>query len=137
MNSFSSVLLLSAILSIIFPLSSHGGGSFLIEDILPLLQQNKDLSEFVAAHLDLESGGWAARIGNRVNENLGGARIAPYSIRAKPKGSPGPWTFELIIEAETEFLDSKGNAVSLEKGESIREKLLGIKLIPLSESERK
>lgn len=60
---------------------------------MPLLKQNTELYDFVTANLELETSGWATRIGSRVNEDLGGARIAPYSVRVKPKGSSGPWLF--------------------------------------------
>lgn len=80
---------------------------------------------------ELDSIGWATRIGSRVNEHLGGARIAPYSIQVKKKGSAGAWEFYLEIEAETIFLDAAGKEVPLEKGKSIQEKLTGIRLVPI------
>jgi hypothetical protein len=104
--------------------------------LLPLLRQNKDLHDHLTRTLDIDTIGTAIRIGSIVNEDLGGARIAPYVIRAKPKGSSGSWVFFLEIEAETVFLDANGKAVPLEKGKAIREKLLGIKLTSIPESER-
>lgn len=119
------------------PCSSFAGGSFETEQILPLIQQNKDLNQFIFSTLAIDSGGWATRIGSRISEGLGGARIAPYSIRAKPKGSSGPWIFYLTIEADTEFLDAHGKSVPIEQGITIKEKLTGVKLDSIPESDRK
>ena len=116
--------------------SALAGGSFSIEDLLPLLRQNKDLHDHLTRTLDIEAIGTALRIGTMVNKDLGGARIAPYTIRAKPKGSPGPWVFYLEIDAETVFLDANGKPVPLEEGKEIQEKLLGIKLTSIPEEER-
>lgn len=132
-----STHILVVLLIALTPFSSSAGGSFLIDRVLPLIQQNSDIYHFVDSTLDLDRGGWATRIGSHVNEALEGARIAPYSIRAKPKGSSGPWIFYLIIEADTDFLDAQGKSVSLGEGKTIKETLTGIKLISIPEPERK
>lgn len=123
------------VLALLFSLTlpAFAGGSFATEQVIPLLKQNSELYDFVSASLELDSGGWATRIGSRINEDLGGARIAPYSIRAKPKGSAGPWLFFLNIQAETTYLDSSGKDVPLEQGKSIKEKLVGIQLNPITD----
>lgn len=130
-------LFAAVLIVVLSPPSSFAAGSFTIEDILPLLQQNKELNEFIISTLDIDSGGWATRIGSRANEGLSGARIAPYSIRAKPKGSRGPWLFYLEIGANTEFLDDQGKPVPLEQGKSIKETLIGVRLVPIPESQGK
>jgi hypothetical protein len=137
MHTHRPLLLFSILLLASIPSPSFAGGSFSLKQVQPLLQQDKDLNHFITSTLDLDSGGWATRIGSLVNEDLGGARIAPYSIRAKPKGSPGPWIFYLEIEADTTFLDAQGKPVPLEQGKTIQEKLTDIKLIPIPESDRK
>jgi len=43
----------------------------------------------------------------------------------------------LEIGAETTFLDSEGKPVTLAKGTSIKEKLTGIKLVPIPLEPRK
>lgn len=113
-----------------------GGGSYPVEWMLPLIRQNPAIHQFVTSSLDLDAVGWATRIGSRVNEDLGGARLASYSIRAKPKGSTGPWLFLLVVEADAVFLDAESKPVPLEQGKRIKEKLTGIKLIPIPESDR-
>ncbi len=126
------ILVAAIFLSVHLP-SLFAGGSFATEQILPLLKQNKELHDFVMGTLELDPSGWATRIGTRVNEDLGGARIAPYSIRARPKGSTGPWQFFLTIEAETTFLDASGKDVPLEQGKTIKERLTGIQLTPITD----
>ena len=136
MLRYLSTHILVVLFILLTPFLSLAGGSFSIDRVLPLIQQNSDLYHFVNSTLDLDRGGWATRIGSHVNEALGGARIAPYSIRAKPKGSSGPWIFYLMIEADTDFLDAQGKSVSLGEGKTIKETLTGIKLISIPEPER-
>lgn len=120
-------------LSLIAP-CALAGGSISTAEVLPLLQQNPALCKFILDHLDLDSGGWAIRIGSRVNYALGGTRIAPYSIRARPKGSKEPWQFYLKIDAKTYYYDASGKEVQLEDGKSIKEKLTGIELLPIPDA---
>lgn len=107
------------------PTWAFAGGSCPVEWMMPLLRQDPAVHQFVTSALHLDATGWAGRIGSRVNEDLGGARLAPYSIRAKPKGSTGPWLFLLIVEADAVFLDAEGKPVPLEQGKKIQEKLTG------------
>lgn len=74
---------------IVYLLVSNGAraeGSFATDDVMPLLQQNPALYQFVTETFDLDSQGLAIRIGSNVSEGLGGASIAPYSLRVKKKG---------------------------------------------------
>lgn len=122
---------------IILCAKAYGGGSFGLERVMPLLKQNESIYLFVMDTLDLESGGWAVRIGSNVNPDLGGARIAPYTIRAKRKGAKGDWTYLLQINAETTYYDSNGKDVPLQEGKTIKEKLVGIELLPIPQSDLK
>ena len=111
--------------------SARADGSIDTSEVMPLLKQDTNLYNFVVATFDLIGTAWAPRIGSIINEDLGGARIAPYSIRAKRKGSKGDWEFILYIDAETSYYNAIGKVVSLEEGKSIKEKLIGIRLVSI------
>jgi len=112
------------------------GGSFPVERVIPLLQQDPELYHFLTSTLELSPAGWAPRIGTRVNENLGGTRIAPFTLRAKPKGSSGPWIFLLVIEAESQFLDAAGEPVEIHEWVTLLETLQGVRLESIKESDQ-
>lgn len=105
------------------------------QDVLALLRQDPELYAFVTDTLELDNAGSATRIGLQVNPDLAGTRMAPYHIKARPKGAKGPWLFFLTIDAVTSFYDAKGMDVPLHEGKSIQEKLLGIRLRPITGNE--
>ena len=104
-------------------------------DVLSLLRQQPEFYEYVANTLELDTVGWAARIGPRVNPDLAGTRIAPYHIKARPRGAKGPWIFFLTVDAVTNFQDAAGKDVPLHEGKSVQEKLIGIRLRPIAGNE--
>lgn len=114
--------------------NAFGGGSLPFSDLKELLNQQPLLAHFIAEHLDVAEIGTGARVGGRVNEELSGSRIAPYEFDAKPKGAPGDFTLMLVIEAETNFLDTNGKKVRVEKATKIQERFTGIRLrLPTAE----
>ena len=70
------------------------------------------------------------RIGQNVNPHLGGTRLGPYTVLAKPKGSTGPFVFEVTVTTEAEPLDGAGKPVPLAKARSIKEKFVSVALAP-------
>ncbi len=104
-------------------------GSFQLEDIMALLDQEKEIRGFLLKNLELAPGGSANRIGQAVNPNLGGARVGPYVLNAKPKGAKD-WAFEIHIEVKTEYLDAAGKPVELERATSFRETFLSVRIAP-------
>jgi hypothetical protein len=61
---------------------------------------------------------------------LGGTRVAPYILYAKPKGEK-EWVFEIQIDATIEYLDLNGKPTSLHEAASVRQTLLSIRISPL------
>ncbi len=98
------------------------GGSVRKEAIVELLKQDKQVFHLVSSTLELDRTGWGWRIGTRISRGLGGARVAPYTIRARPKGSDGPWIYKLEILADTRFLDDEGREVELKDATEIEER---------------
>lgn len=122
--------LLAALLSAFFPIAALAGGSFFFTDLKDLLAQQPALARFITEHFDVAETGSAPRIGSGVNKELAGIRIAPFEIDAKPKGASGNFTFILIIDAETTYLDRSGRTVSLPNATDIRQRFTGFRVLP-------
>ncbi len=114
------------ILSLSLPLFADG--SFSLQDLKPVLNQNPVLANYLLSTLDFADGGIASRIGDAVNERLGGKRVSPYRILAKPKGTKGAYIFEVVVYTDIVFSDEKGNVTTLEKAYSVAEKLTYIEI---------
>ena len=111
------------------------GGSFAMEDLLPILQQQPVLAKWLTRGLDFdETGGYAIRIGQNVNPRFGGRRIGPYVILAKPKGASGPFTLEVTVETELICRDTAGKPVDVSKAQTIQEKFSSVTVKPYQES---
>ena len=108
-------------------------GSFSRDDLQPILEQQPAIAAWVANGLDLDETGDAMRIGQNVNPNLGGLRVGPYVILAKPKGAAGPFTLEITVETEMNCLDDAGKTVELEKATTIVETFSALTVRPYTE----
>jgi hypothetical protein len=121
------------ILSAVFILCSstvNAGGSFLMEDIRPILDQSPVVRNFLISTLDFEKSGDANRIGNNVNPRLGGTRLGPYCVPAKPKGKTGRNTMIVCIITEYIFRDKAGKICKLEQAYSVNEKFISLDIKP-------
>ncbi|HEY8966450.1 MAG TPA: hypothetical protein VIM58_08400 [Candidatus Methylacidiphilales bacterium] len=101
------VLLLGAGLCAL-PLSSRAAGGTsvaFLEDAEPQFKNDPALLDYVKKTLDYEPIGWS-RFPSRSFNNPVGDYVLPFGFRAKAKGTPGPYTFLLIIE-------QNGNNVSV------------------------
>lgn len=111
-------------------------GSFGFEDIQPILQQQPVLAQWLTGGLDFdETGGYAIRIGQNVNPRLGGLRVGPYVILAKPKGAAGPFSLEVTVETEIICLNKAGKPVDVSKAQTIQEKFSSVTVKPYQESQ--
>ena len=115
-------ILLLASLFFVLPQIASAQGTFPFDDLKPILNQKPELAKYLFSTLEFDEGGIASRIGSNVNEKLGGQRVGPYLIQAKPKGSAGPKVFEVTIYTEQTFLDERGKTTTLEKASSVTEK---------------
>jgi hypothetical protein len=114
----------------LLPLVGRAGGSFYFTDLKDLLAQQPTLARFLTEHFDISEVGTAPRISTGANKHLSGIRIAPFELEAKPKSAPGDFSFVLIIDAETTYLDSSGRAVTLPKATKIRQRFTGLRVLP-------
>lgn len=132
MFQYTMRLIVGAVSLLVSASAAWAAGSVISTEYAPLLAQRKEIHDFVSAYLDLDESGSGDRIGQAVNPTLGGTRIAPFFIKAKPRGEKR-WTLLLEIQAEVDFLDADGNRTDLVDAISVRQTLTGIKLTPLAE----
>jgi len=119
---------------ILFALASttaFAWGTLETSDVLAIIRQNEVLYKSLTAAFEFGDAAVGNRIGNVGDAHLGGARVAPYEFSAKPKGSKGPWLFNIIVEAETKYYRKSGEEVTLYEGEIIKEKLTSVKIVPM------
>jgi hypothetical protein len=127
-------LILLLVTSLLFlPLTAKAGGSFLVEDIKPVLAQVPEIEKYIFSTLELGKSGDASMIGSTINPRLGGTRLGPYCINAKPKGATGGYVFTLCINTEYDFRDKKGKSCGIEKAYSVKETFLSMEIKPLKE----
>jgi hypothetical protein len=107
--------------------NAFAGGSVSPEKILKLLESDKQLHQFILDSFELDRVGWGRRIGT-YQKYLGGARVGPYTIKVRPKGSDGPWMFALNIEVITRYTDDTGKEVPFKEARKMEEKLKGVTL---------
>jgi hypothetical protein len=129
MNRMLAVVCFALLLS---PVSlAMAGGTFPLSQLKPILEQKPALATHLFSTLEFAEWGMASRVGSIVNEKLGGARLGPYRIRAKPKGVTGAYIFEVVVYTKKTFLDEGGNRVALAQASSVMEEFdyLEVRLI--------
>lgn len=70
------------------------------------------------------------RIGQNVNRALGGTRMGPYTFLARPKGSSGPFVFEVAVQTDAQGLSQAGEPVDFDKARAIRETFVSATVAP-------
>jgi hypothetical protein len=109
------------------PSTCIAGGTVGLSEIDPLLWQRPGLRNFLTSSLDLSDTVMAAvRFGPQF-EHLSGARMGPYMIEARPKGSKDGRPVELVLCTDARFLDESGKVVESEiNATRVEEKLTAI-----------
>jgi hypothetical protein len=134
-RAWAIAALLSVFLLVSWPGSmAWGGGSFALEDLWPILQQQPILAKWLNDGLEFDATGDAIRLGQNVNPRFGGRRLGPYVILARPKGAAGPFTFEVTVETELICRDAAGKEVDVSKAQTIQEKFASVSVRPYKES---
>jgi hypothetical protein len=91
-------------LCFLFPPLTHsqGAGSVLVDvELKPIVDQVPAVRSFVLDALEIQTSGWANGIGNSVSPLLGGTRVGPYCLRAKPRNAPGPYTLRGVRQHQS------------------------------------
>jgi Ran GTPase-activating protein (RanGAP) involved in mRNA processing and transport len=103
-----------ALTCLVAPARCIAGGTVGLSEIDTLLRQKPALRDFLKSSLDLNDTVMAAiRFGPQF-EHLSGGRIGPYMIEARPKGSIGGRTLEVVLCTDARFLDDTGTVVEVE-----------------------
>ena len=99
------------------------------------MDENPALQKVVMASFDLAESGGANRIGYRVNKTLGGYRIGPYYLNAKPKGQNGEFTLTIIFHTEILFIDKNGHETGdLTAAVKIKERFYSFEILPIGKT---
>jgi hypothetical protein len=114
--------------------SAWAGGSFALEDLRPILQQEPVMAKWLTDGLEFAETGDALRLGQNVNPRFGGRRLGPYVILAKPKGASGPFTLEVTVETELICRNAAGKDVDVSKAHTIQEKFSSVSVRPYKET---
>lgn len=113
-------------------LPAAAAGSFDADvELMPIRRQVPDLWSALGQSFDLAKSGWANRIGTPVNADLGGRRIGPYCLGAKPKGAPGPNTWEVCFKTEAKYSDARGLPALLENAKTVEETFASVEIKPM------
>lgn len=91
--------------------SLRAGGSIDLSDIAPVLAQRPGLWEAFTSGLEVSPHGGGLRLGAQ-GIPLRGMRVPPYEFPAKLKGDPGPYNLKVIVKADFDFLDERGNVTA-------------------------
>ncbi len=114
---------------LLFSSSLFAEGSFEFDTkLLPLLKKDNSIGKYLLETIDFSKSGSAIRIGQDVNPKLGGGRVGPYTIYAKPKGSSGPYIFKVTIVTSQKGKDEKGNSVTILNASRIEEEIVSIEI---------
>ena len=107
----------------------HAGGSVAFEDVERLISSQPATHKWLSSTLVLpETADAEIRFGNHFT-HLGGARMGPYTFRAKIKGAVAPAEVDVTVCTTAEFYDQSGNKVSKsieKKATRVEEKLAAI-----------
>jgi hypothetical protein len=104
---------------LVLPTASRAGGTVGLDEADRLLRQRPSLRRFLMSSLELENTVMAAvRLGPHF-EHLGGARVGPYLLEGRPKGSKDGEPLEVVLCTHVRFLDAEGK-VPAEESEATR-----------------
>jgi hypothetical protein len=113
---------------------AYGNGTVDLTDLDGVLRQKSALLDRVRADFDIFRVGDARMITREENLKLNGRRIGPYMFYARPKGSSGPYTYEVRIDTQPIFYDRANHKVPMLGAFDVKEELTGISIRPLSSS---
>lgn len=118
------------LLFVLISTSCVADGLFIFDQKIPaLLSQKPVLARYLNTTLEFAKEGVATRVGTEINPTLGGVRIGPYRLNARPKGKIGPYTLYVVFNTEVEFKDKTGKITdSVNDGIEISERLISVEI---------
>jgi len=99
-------------------------------DLLALFEQGSPIKAFIESSLDISPDVWAEiRVGTDSNEKLGGMRLGPYHVMARPKNSQEHgYCFILTVITENKFVNEKGDEVDFFEATDAKQKIVRIEI---------
>jgi len=118
---------IASLVTVLLPAVCLAGGSVSLGEVDPLLRQAPAIRDFLLSSLELDDTAMAAvRFGSHL-PHLGGARMGPYMIRARPKASKDTSPLELVLCTDVRFFDEAGHVVEDEtRAARLEEKLSAV-----------
>ena len=127
--NFKILAFMSALL---FGYSAFAGGSLSTSEIFA--ETDANLLKTINVNFTISSVALGMRIGGQVAPDLGGARVGPYIICAKPIGAASPYTLSLVFNTDTRFLNARGHQVELgPKAVKIVERVTDVQIVPAAD----
>ncbi len=111
MKRFACLSVLLAMLAA----GARAGGSLESEKVIALLKQNRALWACLGDTMEFAPVAAGVRCGNHW-PYLGGARMAPYTLQARPKGEK-EYSILVTVECEQRFFDETGYELPMKDGE--------------------
>ena len=97
-----------------------------------VLDETPELRDFLFSSLEFDDIGHSAFIWTDPSSPVQGERVGPFWLFAKPAGSPGPATFQIIMNIEKTYYDDKGHQIEhLRNAHRVKQTVEGIQIIPL------
>src|SRR5436189_6099816 len=94
-------------------------GSINFDDADVVLKQQPILREYLLNSLCISNTGIASRLASIYP--MGGKRLGPYELVAKPKAQAGEYTLKIIISTEQKFTNNRGKSVGPDKATQVIE----------------
>jgi hypothetical protein len=114
------------------PVCRADGTVMFSTDIIPLLMQRPVFGRFLLDTLDFSTQASGTTIGANVNPALAMARIGPYTVLAKKKGSQSSLDMDVVINTDQHYYDAAGKETDdITKAASVRETFASIEINPL------
>jgi hypothetical protein len=121
--------LLVGFLASLFPFTVYAPGTLPLDDIAALLKQKPELSRPFMEAFDLRDSAVGVRLGPHF-KHLGGARVGPYEVDARARGSHGGYDLKVVICTGLIFLDNRGKKVEMTEATRVEETLQGFIVQP-------
>jgi Ran GTPase-activating protein (RanGAP) involved in mRNA processing and transport len=129
MVSMATIIRFIALSFLMAPGIGLAAGTVGLADIDPLLKQKPEIRNYLMSTLDMDSTVMAAvRFGSHV-KHLGGARMGPYIIQARPKTPKNAAPLEVVLCTDARFFDESGNTTEDEANAARLEEKLTVVML--------
>jgi len=114
------------------PCAVMAGGTLDADEVFATIKQRVEIAEVLASSLEFRCTAFADTVlGSAAVPALGGARIGPYTLWARRRGSKGVWTLQVTVETRARWQDASGTEVPEDKfpmATAVKEQLEGVKI---------